>query len=112
MMIANEEPYTEEEIKKAEERINDWRKDNKYSKFFMLLCRDLNYYTIFSTTQYLNQERVSLGKGVIECLNNIGHIYNIDDTEEESIEIWAKVDGDFVVLYLFPYDNGVVEIGD
>ena len=111
-MMANNEPYTEEERKKAEQGINSWRKDNKDSKFFMLLCRDINYYTIFSTTQCLNQERVSLGKGVLECLDNVGDIYSVNEAEDNAIEIWAKVKDEFVVLYLFPYDSGIVEIGD
>lgn len=112
MMMANHKPLTLDEKEEVKETINDWRKKNQSSKFFMLLGREVNYYTIFAATEILDDFKVDLGTGILECFDSIGDLYSVEETEENSIELWTKVKDDFIVLYLFPYDQGVIEIGD
>lgn len=80
------------------------------NEFYMLLCRDKNYYTLFVREDgFFN---VPLKTELIECLKNFGEIKSIDFTEDEmAIEIWMTVpeDNDSYVMYLFNYDAGVIK---
>jgi hypothetical protein len=77
--------------------------------YHMLLCRDINYYTIFKI-DILNEEVEGFGEVVLDCATDIGAIKSVDNTEDGAIEIWVHpVDNEPVVMYLFPYDAGVVE---
>ena len=80
-------------------------------KFFMLLCRDLNYYTVF----YLDAKQAdeTIEDVVIECAQDIGEIKAIDFVENNvAIEIWVtNNDNETFVMYFFPYDNGVILCG-
>ena len=59
------------------------------------------------------KERCAFGHEVIECLKNIGVIKAIDLTEEnDAIEAWVDNEGEATCLYLFPYDNGIVQVGE
>ena len=85
-------------------------KDN--TTYFMLLCHERRDYTIFridfrgTYNKLLDELR--------ECLKNRGAIYSIDyaDDSKVAIEIWIKTDDDnsLHAYYLFPYDEGVIEI--
>jgi hypothetical protein len=47
-----------------------------------------------------------------ECLTNRGEIISIEPTENnDAFEIWLKIDDEYYVYYLFPYDLGVIEEG-
>ena len=53
------------------------------------------------------------GLTVIDCLKSIGPIKAIDLTElEDAVEIWVVSNDEPTCLYLFPYDNGVVKVGE
>lgn len=81
---------------------------NHYDTYYMLYGKELSYFTLFKLKepQYLADE-------VIACLNNVGSIKAIDLTEnEDAVEIWVQNENDPTVLYLFPYDNGVVLVGE
>lgn len=80
--------------------------DNKYH---MLYGREINYFTLFVKDFYAKE---TLGNEVISCLKNIGKIKSIELTEnKDAIEIWiCDSDNELTVLYLFPYDNGVIEV--
>lgn len=76
------------------------------NEFYMLLCRDVNYYTLF---QNVNQG-CSMAKEIIECAKDIGIIKSVDQNENSAIEIWVQpIDGEPIVMYLFPYDGGVIK---
>lgn len=94
---------TEERLAAAGDLINSFQKENKY---FMLLGRDLDYYTIFQTKENMEE---TMGEAVIDCLSNLGDIKAIDLTpEEQTIEIWITQNSEAYVLYLFNYDEGVI----
>lgn len=79
--------------------------------FYMLYGKEISYFTLF---QIVNNE-ISFGKEVVDCLNNIGRIKAIDMTEnEDAVEIWVYLDEDenSTCLYLFPYDAGLVKVGE
>ena len=108
-------PYTEEEIVRTIKKINYWWRECK-DKHLMLLFRDLNYYTIFELKDNKSHKDTSIGKDVIECILNIGEIFDIDIESEDGklpIEIWVRnnQDDSLHVGYLFPYDAGVISIG-
>lgn len=76
--------------------------------YFMLLCRDINYYTLFKLDRD-NSGLCNIACEVFDCVTNIGAIKSVEAVEG-AIEIWAHpVDGDPVAMYLFPYDAGVIE---
>ena len=82
------------------------RSNNTY---FMLLCRDINYYTLFKLNKD-NNGLCNIADEVFECVEDIGAIKSAESVESGAIEIWAHpVDGDPVAIYLFPYDAGVIE---
>ena len=77
--------------------------------YFMLLCRDINYYTLFKLNKD-NNGLCNIADEVFECVEDIGAIKSAESVESGAIEIWAHpVDGDPVAMYLFPYDAGVIE---
>ena len=77
--------------------------------YYMLYGKEISYFTLFRVidSDYFGYE-------VIECLKNIGAIKAIDFTEtKDAIEIWVENENDEpTCLYLFPYDNGIVEVGE
>lgn len=77
------------------------------TRYYMLLCRELNYYTVFQR-QFTGLE--DFGDVVIECLENLGNIKSIEVTEDKTaIEAWiVNSDNEAHVVYLFNYDQGVI----
>lgn len=76
-------------------------------EYYMLLCRDTNYYTIFHKTPVADEifEDVLID----ECLPAMGEIKSIERTDDGAIEIWFQSGDEVFVAYLFPYGAGVVE---
>ena len=101
----------DKEIQEKKELIMDWKKQFK-DRFFMLLGNEISYYTIFEqSTVY---EVSNLAEGVIECLINLGDILYIEENDDRTaIEIWIRQEElEPTILYLFPYNHGVVQIGE
>ena len=113
------------EIKKLEFFLKQERKnaitdleDKKYTinllhakfnnEFYMLYGKEISYFTLFRIfdSTYFSDD-------VIDCLNNVGDIKAIDFTEaQDAIEIWIQDEDGPTCLYLFPYDMGLVEVGE
>lgn len=76
--------------------------------YYMMYGKEISYFTLFKVV-----EPQYFGNEVIECLNNVGDIKAIDFTEaQDAIEIWVENENGPTCLYLFPYDNGVVQVGE
>ena len=76
--------------------------------YYMLYGKEISYFTLFNI---INSQ--TFADEVIACLNNVGDIKAIDLTEaEDAIEIWVQNEENPTCLYLFPYDNGVVQVGE
>lgn len=82
---------------------------NKYNnEYYMLYGKEISYFTLFKLKQV-----ESFPHEAIDCLQNIGPIQAIDLTEDkDAIEAWVMADGEATCLYLFPYDNGLVVVGE
>ena len=77
--------------------------------FYMMLCRDLNYYTLFHIVDYLTEPAAA--DEVIACASELGAIKSVERAENEgAVEIWFQpIDSEPVAMYLFGYDGGVIE---
>lgn len=95
-----------------EEKKNLIRKfcNDTNNEYYMLLCRDINYYTLFKMDLKLADEPIN--EVLIECAQGIGEIKAIDLTEDNgAIEFWMTYQDETYVAYFFPYDAGVVVCG-
>ena len=98
---------TEEQIEKSKRLIYDFLQGYKHTKYFMLLLKELSYYTLFVSNDN-NDENMS--DVIIECLSNLGHIIDINNESEGAIEVWIKDSNEEAHIgYFFPYDQGVIE---
>ena len=110
MIIGQLNYLTPEEKNKKYKLINDWQKKIK-ATYYAMIGKENNYYTIFKTGAI--HELPNRGEGVLQCLQNVGEVYSIEKTEAgDAIEIWVKYEDEPIVMYLFPYDKGVVTIGE
>ena len=95
-----------EQMYDAKDIINEYGKETR-NKYYMLLCRDINYYTLFN----IDLETSALedfGSVVLDCVTDIGAIKAVDQAEG-AIEIWVHpTEQEPLVMYLFTYDSGVV----
>ena len=98
---------TAEQIDKSKELISNFITKHNTTKYYMLLVKEISYYTLFVDNSSSNENMSDI---VIECLSNLGNIIDINDESEGAIEIWVKDnDGEAHIGYLFPYDQGVIE---
>ena len=76
--------------------------------YFMLLCRDINYYTLFKLDKD-NSGLCNVASEVFDCAEDIGALKSVESVEG-AIEIWVHpIDDEPLAMYLFPYDMGVIE---
>ena len=81
---------------------------NENQSYYMLLFRDLNYYTIFHVNS--KDEHPTFENEVLECIKELGTVKSITKCESGgSIECWIQRDEEVTVGYLFGYDGGVIE---
>ena len=80
---------------------------NVDGKYFMLICRDIGYYTLFAIEP---DSEARIEQEALECLKDIGAIKSIEQIEgTEVLEIWVEPENeDPVVMYFFNYDKGVI----
>lgn len=106
-LVSQIEDYNEEDYNNAMDIVCEYT-TIKPGEYYMLLCRDYNYYTLFKTGEKLCDKPFSCE--VIECLKNVGTVKAFDITDDkEAIEIWVMIDDEPYVMYLFNYDQGVVK---
>lgn len=110
-VLAGMNKLTKKEIYQKREDIKSWftAKKDAGATHFMLLCRDINYYTVF----YYNAEgENSFDKEVILCAQDIGDIMAIDATTDEmAFEIWIKTsENEIMCMQLFDYTTGTIGV--
>ena len=107
-IISQMATLSDEDLEDSRQLIRDYFQEHE-NEFYMLLCKDISYYTLFHIVDYITEPAAA--DEVIECIKCIGAVKSIDLTEGESaIEVWAQEEGrDPMVMYLFPYDTGVIE---
>lgn len=107
-LISQCPPLDKEQMYDARDIIDDYGK-NTNNKYYMLLCRDINYYTLFNIDLKTPSLEEDFGSVVLDCVTDIGVIKAVDQAEG-AIEIWAHPeDGEPLAIYLFAYDAGVIQ---
>ena len=79
------------------------------SNYYMLLCKDIGYYTLFIKNENSDED---FGSAVISCANYLGQIKSIELSEDRAaIEIWfvSKETSEPYVMYLFNYEEGSIQ---
>lgn len=107
-IIGQLEILDSETLKEKKQLIREFIKETK-NRYYMLLCREINYFTLFSLDNFENCTEKLEDILVDECMRALGDLKAIDRTEDgHAIEIWYTAHDDTYVLYFFPYDEGVV----
>jgi hypothetical protein len=76
--------------------------------YYMLYGKEISYFTVFKVI-----DPSVFADVVIECICNIGPVKAIDLTENaDAIEVWVMYNNEPTCLYLFPYDMGLVWVGE
>lgn len=79
-----------------------------HNKYFMLYGKEISYFTVFKII-----EPQYLGEDVLDCCLNVGPVKAMDLTEAgDAVEIWVEIEDGPTCLYLFPYDSGIVQVGE
>ena len=112
--MANFPDFKEEEFQITAEEFKDWFQRNRANKYFMMLNRENNYYTLFhiQSSLILKDVPTQMFSEICECLATFGTIISMDLTEnKDAFEIWVKDNEDQTFMFLlFPYDVGVIKI--
>lgn len=109
-LIAQMPEYDEKKWTNAKLLIADWYSKNK-DTFYMLLCNERNYYTLFDMTRE-SAIGADLAYEVQDTVRYIGTVHDISVDTNGMIAVWAKWrDTDNIhCFYLFPYGQGVVHV--
>ncbi len=92
---------------RVEQLFNDFHTSWK-NKYYMMYGKEISYFTVFKIV-----EPHLFGGVVMDCIPNVGIVKAIDLTEtEDAVEIWVMYEDQPTCLYLFPYDMGIVEVGE
>ena len=85
--------------------VESFRTEHK-SSYYMILCKELSFYTIFAKDNY---EKNSLEEAVLDYCISTGPIHSVSLTENnDAIEIWIEYENEVYVFYLFDYERGVI----
>lgn len=89
-------------------------RDKKNTIHFMLLCKELSYYTIFIKDKNGDETNI-LTQEIAECLKSLQcEILSIELNKVNGTpEIWIRVipTGECYCMYFFDYDLGVISFG-
>jgi hypothetical protein len=102
--------YAEQKAERA--LIDEFCKKHGHSSY-MLLCKDISYYTIFTYEGIKMCDFETLGQATLDCLLNVGNLICADNTPEgNAIEIWVRTpEEDNLCMYLFKCDDLMVTYG-
>jgi hypothetical protein len=80
-----------------------------WNEYYMMYGKEISYFTLFKVCG-MNE----FGQDVIDCCLNVGPVKAMDLTEAgDAVEIWVQPEsGEPTCLYLFPYDSGIVQVGE
>lgn len=86
---------------------------NSGAKSFMLLCKDISYYTIFQHDAPKTCDFGTLGYAVTECAQDVGKIICGDIVPDgAAVEIWVRTSEDEnLCMYLFNCEGLIVTYG-
>jgi hypothetical protein len=111
-VMAHMPVLTQEEILNKESIINNYVSGANH--YYLLLCRDINYYTIF-THHDQSVDYETCGKAVLTCASSMGDILSVEnDNDNDMIEIWIRTrteEKENLVMYFFNCDDFMVTFG-
>lgn len=115
-IISQLKPLNEKELREAKELFNSFVKDTN-NCFYMLYGKEISYFTLFGKTEHLINieldKDINFGTAALDCLNYLGTIQSVHTSDDGAIECWVKTKEDLTTcLYFFPYDNGIIMIGE
>jgi hypothetical protein len=92
---------------RVEQLFNDFHTSWK-NKYYMMYGKEISYFTVFKIV-----EPHLFGSVAMDCIPNVGIVKAIDLTEaKDAVEIWVMYEDKPTCLYLFPYDMGIVQVGE
>lgn len=98
----------------GETLIPDWL--SRYEdNYYMLLCKELSYYTVFHFDRPFEKEGQDFDRfwnEMQEVLDSVILIKVVEEDTNGAIAVWGEWlgDGEIHCFYLFPYSQGVVEV--
>ena len=92
---------SKKDLEAGKKKINQLASNGKY---FMLLCNELKYYTVFNI---IPEGKEKIEDVVLDCINCFGATIKSIDTLDGAIEIWIKKHEEAYAMYFFNYDEGV-----
>ena len=102
-----------ENIERLAKRMCEWFSEDGDS-FYLLYGRDIHYVTLFNSMTFRPKDNFLYElKGI---LSEVGDIISLDfdclgDESQHCVEIWVRTgDSPAELLYLMPFDKGVIEI--
>ncbi len=91
----------------VEEKLNTFE-DKCENVYYMLYGKEISYFTLFKV-----KDSTAFGREVISIVKELGPVKAMDLTEAgDAIEVWVMYDEQPTCLYLFPYDTGIVLVGE
>ena len=107
MLVSQLKPMSEKDIGYRVLELNAYEENNS-ARHYMLLCRDINYYSIFEPNVDFSHTLNSFGAEVIACVQNVGTLISIEQIGR-MFEIWIKTETEETYcMYLFEADEFIV----
>lgn len=109
-MYSQMTPPSQEDLKTQYAALGAWASSHYTSHYYMLLCRDVHYYTVFNL---INPNYDKLVQEIKECLAFKGRVLDIQyNHATDAYEIWIKeYKTNEVYLYmLFEAEDFVIEV--
>lgn len=99
-------PIAKEDILAQTKRVQEFLQANP-SKYYMLLCNECKYYTLFTFTDGFKFKEMA--NEIIDIIISLGDIVSIEFNETD-FEVWVKDEETSHVFYFFNYEPGVIEV--
>lgn len=107
--ICNSLPeMNDDEITEQLKKIIEFSRKND-GEFFTLICRELNYYTLFHRYSKLLDWTEDLAKEVIDVIKTLGVLKAIE-INDSMVEFWIQQDKECHMYAFFNYDKGVIKV--
>lgn len=108
-VMAQMPEMTTAQKKEATELIQKYTKEATSETYYMLLGREINYYTVFPVLPN-NHSATPIASTVLECAADVGKVVDISLNDANAIEIWVKTQDDATCLVFFDYTMGIVPV--
>ena len=109
-LVSQLKELTTEELESKKIEINNFI-NSIPDKFLMLLCNELNYYTVFESNSNSKDNPYSnLAEAIIDIILPLGQIKDIGKNNNGVIEIWITNNDESHCYHLFGYDAGIVPV--